>query len=87
LLRLGDAIREAETGIPWPSDTIQKKHAAKKPENRVTKIGPHAAAALRLLIFIGARLVKSCTCNGTTSIYSADCFCCQPARPAKKRLF
>jgi integrase len=56
LLRLGDAIREAETGIPWPSDTPQKKHAPKKPENRVTKIGPHAAAALRLLIFTGARL-------------------------------
>jgi integrase len=54
LLRLGDAIRDAETGIPWP--TTQKKHAPKKPENRVTKIGPHAAAALRLLIFTGARL-------------------------------
>ena len=30
------------------------KHVPKK--NRVTNIGPHAAAALRLLIFTGARL-------------------------------
>jgi integrase len=56
LLRLGDAIRDAEKGIPWPNDTTQKKHAPKKPENRVTRIGPHAAAALRLLVFSGARL-------------------------------
>jgi integrase len=55
LLRLGDAIREAETaGIEWPKST--SKHAPKKTENRVTTIGPHAAAALRLLIFTGARL-------------------------------
>jgi integrase len=55
LLRLGDAIREAETtGIEWPKST--SKHAPKKPGNRVTSIGPHAAAALRLLIFTGARL-------------------------------
>jgi integrase len=55
LLRLGDAIREAETtGIDRPDS--KSKHAAKKPENRVTIIGPHAAAALRLLIFTGARL-------------------------------
>lgn len=55
LARLGDAIRQAETtGIPKrPSES---KHAAKKPENRVVKIGPHAAAAIRLLIFTGARL-------------------------------
>jgi integrase len=57
LLRLGDAIRDAETaGIPWPSDIPQNKHTPQKPENRVTKIGQHAAAALRLLIFTGARL-------------------------------
>jgi integrase len=55
LLRLGDAIREAETtGIKRPES--KSKHAPKKPENRVTIIGPHAAAALRLLIFTGARL-------------------------------
>ena len=55
LSRLGDAIREAETtGIVWPE--AKSKHAPKKPENRVTVIGPHAAAALRLLIFTGARL-------------------------------
>jgi integrase len=60
LLRLGDAIREAETvGIPWPEVNAanpKAKHSPKKPENRLTTIGPHAAAALRLLIFTGARL-------------------------------
>jgi integrase len=57
LARLGDAIREAETtGIPWQVDENKPtaKHVPKK--NRITKIGPHAAAALRLLIFTGARL-------------------------------
>jgi integrase len=55
LLRLGAAIREAETvGIPWMKES-KSKHARKR-ENRITNIGPHAAAALRLLIFTGARL-------------------------------
>jgi len=55
LLRLGEAIREAETvGIPWVKQS-KSKHARKR-ENRITNIGPHAAAALRLLIFTGARL-------------------------------
>jgi integrase len=60
LARLGDAIREAETpGVPWPPTDMSKpkaKHTPKRPENRSTKIGPHAAAALRLLLFTGARL-------------------------------
>jgi integrase len=60
LLRLGDAIREAETvGIAWPEtdgSNPRSKHVPSKPESRVTVIGPHAAAALRLLIFTGARL-------------------------------
>jgi integrase len=54
--RLGDAIREAETtGIPWAVDQDQPnaKHIPKKGR---TKIGPHVAAALRLLILTGARL-------------------------------
>jgi len=58
LARLGDAIREAEsTGVPYLVDETkpEAKHAP-KPENRRTVIGPHAAAALRLLIFTGARL-------------------------------
>jgi integrase len=56
LARLGDAIREAETtGIPWVVD--DKKPTAKHiPKVRLTKIGPHPAAALRLLILTGARL-------------------------------
>jgi len=58
LTRLGEAIREGETvGIPYEVDESKPKakHAS-KPENRRTVIGPHAAAALRLLIFTGARL-------------------------------
>ena len=57
LANLGDAIREAETtGIPWEIDDAKPtaKHIPK--ENRVTNIGPHAGAALRLLILTGARL-------------------------------
>ena len=55
LSRLGDAIREAETtGIPWQvSEDRPAKHIPKK---RITTIGPHAVAALRLLILTGARL-------------------------------
>lgn len=54
---LGDALRLAETkGIPWEVDDSQPtaKHIAKG--NRFTKIDPHAAAAIRLLILTGARL-------------------------------
>ena len=58
LLRLGEAIREAETvGIPYEIDpTKPKAKHAPKPENRRTMISPHVAAALRLLLFTGARL-------------------------------
>ncbi|MET3646134.1 tyrosine-type recombinase/integrase [Phyllobacterium ifriqiyense] len=57
LRRLGEAIRQAETvGIPWePNPNGKVKHAPKE-ENRRTFIEPGAAAALRLLIFTGARL-------------------------------
>lgn len=58
LARLGDAIREAETtGIPYDVDEERPtaKHAPKR-ENRVTKINPFAAAAIRLLLLTGARL-------------------------------
>jgi integrase len=57
LERLGGAIREAETiGIPWSVDDTKPttKHVPKGA--RVTKIGPYAAAALRLLLFTGCRL-------------------------------
>jgi integrase len=58
LSRLGDAIREAETpGLPYEIDKTKptSKHAPKEAHRR-TKIGPHAAAAVRLLILTGARL-------------------------------
>ena len=58
LERLGAAIREAETkGIPWDVDEAKPnaKHLPKA-KNRFTKIGPFAAAAIRLLLFTGCRL-------------------------------
>jgi integrase len=58
LAQIGEAIREAETvGVPYAVDEAKPtaKHAPKQ-GNRRTVIGPHAAAALRLLIFTGARL-------------------------------
>ena len=57
LERLGAAIRKAETkGINWNVDDTKatSKHLPKK--NRRTIIGPHAAGALRLLLFTGCRL-------------------------------
>jgi integrase len=58
LAQIGEAIREAETvGLPYTVDETQPKAKyAPKEGNRRTVIGPHAAAALRLLIFTGARL-------------------------------
>ena len=56
--RLGAAIREAETlGIPWVVDEAnpKAKHVPKA-ERRQTPLSPQAAAALRLLLFTGARL-------------------------------
>jgi integrase len=56
--RLAEAVREAETiGLPYAIDEAKPKaRNAPKPENRRTKIGPHACAALRLLLLTGARL-------------------------------
>jgi integrase len=58
LAQIGEAIREAETvGLPYSVDeTKPKAKHAPKSGNRRTVIGSHAAAALRLLIFTGARL-------------------------------
>ena len=57
LERLGAAIREAETdGIAWNVDETKptSKHVPKG--KRRTIIGPHAAGAMRLLLFTGCRL-------------------------------
>ncbi|MET3352638.1 UNVERIFIED_ORG: integrase [Xanthobacter viscosus] len=58
LTRLGAALIEAETvGIPYEVDeTSPKAKHAPKPENRRVVLGPHAVAAIRLLLFTGARL-------------------------------
>jgi integrase len=57
LARLGAAILDAETiGVPWePNPSKNVKHAPKE-ENRRTTIDAYVAAALRLLLFTGARL-------------------------------
>jgi integrase len=55
--RIGDAIREAETvGIAWEPNPSKKVQHAPRASNRRTTIDPFAAAALRLLLFTGARL-------------------------------
>jgi integrase len=57
LERLGAAIRKAEThGVAWAVDEAKptSKHVPKR--KRRTVIGPHAAAAIRLLLFTGCRL-------------------------------
>jgi len=58
LERLGAAIREGETvGIAWRDDRdVPKSKHLPKEENQRTLLSPDAAAALRLLIFTGARL-------------------------------
>jgi integrase len=58
LQAIGAALRLAETeGIPWTPDPAKKtKHAPKRSEARRVRIDPAAAAAIRLLIFTGARL-------------------------------
>lgn len=59
LERLGVALREAETvGLPWNTndDAPGAKHLPKDANNRRTMLGPHAAAAIRLLILTGCRL-------------------------------
>jgi integrase len=55
LARLGETLRLAETiGLPWEPDPDKKvKHAPKK--NRNTMIDPYAVAAIRMLLFTGAR--------------------------------
>jgi integrase len=57
IVRLGEALREAETvGLPWTIDDTRAtvKHVPKK--NRRTKVSPFATAAIRLLLFTGCRL-------------------------------
>tara|TARA_R110002020_G_scaffold150446_1_gene327155 strand:- start:14991 stop:16343 length:1353 start_codon:yes stop_codon:yes gene_type:complete len=57
LERLGAAIRQCETsGVAWQPNPAGKTKHAPKAENRFARIDPDAAAALRLLIFTGARL-------------------------------
>lgn len=57
LARLGDTLRLAETtGLPWAPDPTKKVKHAPRPENRLVVIDPYSIAALRLLLFTGARL-------------------------------
>jgi integrase len=56
LQRLGDALREAETGgLPWQfNDGVKAKHRAKA-DNAREKLDPYAIAAIRLLLLTGCR--------------------------------
>lgn len=58
MLRLAEALRLAETtGIPW--DIAESKRASKHlaaPDKRTTVFSPYVVAAVRLLLFTGARL-------------------------------
>ncbi len=59
LAALGSAIRQAETeGVPWTIDADKpaSKHLPKDAAERRTVLSPFGAAAIRLLIFTGARL-------------------------------
>ncbi len=57
LARLGRAIEEAETvGLPWRENAAAKAKHRPKEENRRTLINPRALAAVKLLLFTGARL-------------------------------
>lgn len=58
LIALGDALRLAETvGVPWVTDPEKKsKHLRKDLAARVTVLDVYTAAAIRLLLFTGARL-------------------------------
>jgi integrase len=58
LLRLGAALKEAETtGVPWLVDETKPtaKHVPKA-DKRITLVSPFATAAIRLLLFTGCRL-------------------------------
>ena len=57
VVRLGEALREAETvGLPWTIDDSRAtvKHVPKK--KRRTMVSPFATAAVRLLLLTGCRL-------------------------------
>lgn len=56
LLKLGSALKDAETiGLPWSADET-KPTAKHLPKTQRTVVNPYAIAAIRLLIFTGARL-------------------------------
>ena len=73
LARLGEALRVGETvGLPYAIDEgkATAKHA-NKPESRLVKIDPFAAAAIRLLLLTGARLREFSTRDGRKWILGA----------------
>ncbi|MBY0282520.1 MAG: tyrosine-type recombinase/integrase [Sphingomonas sp.] len=57
IMRLGDALREAETiGLPWQlKEGPNAKHRPKKGGDQREVIAPHAVAAIRLLMLTGCR--------------------------------
>jgi integrase len=57
ITQLGETLRQAESfGLPWePKSSVKIKHAPKA-LNRIVVVDPLAVAAIRLLLFTGARL-------------------------------
>lgn len=75
LARLGVAVREAEVvGVAWTIDTDSPtaKHLPKDAGARRTTIDCHAAAAIRLLVFTGARLNEILTLRWDQVDFDAD---------------
>ena len=90
LSRLGAAIRAAETlGVPWKPADLGKpnsKHVPKRAESRRTFIDSRVAAALRLLVFTGARLREiSPPGMGGRGSPTRFAFAARTVRPEKRR--
>jgi integrase len=73
-------------GLPYEIDKTKPKvkHAPKEAHRR-TKIGPYAAAAVRLLILTGARLREILHLKWDHVDLDRGLYC-PTARPAKRRL-
>jgi integrase len=89
LAQIGEAIREAEKiGLPFTVDaTKPKAKYAPKEASRRTVIGPHAAAALRLLIFTGARLREILHLKWENVDFERGLLMLPTSKTGKKRLF
>jgi integrase len=85
--RLGDALREAETtGISWDDGKPRSKHAP-RPENRRTTLGPHAVAAIRLLMLTGCRLREILHLRWSEVDFERDMLALPDSKTGRKSVF